>query len=251
MSEIRAQFEQPQAPPRGRLISQSPMRMAVAQQMTESKHNIPHFYVSVEIQMDRVLNVIGRLSGRESASARVSVTACMIRVLAQTLLEYEAFNSAWTPHGFAVPDGVHVGVAIALADGVVAPALLDCQQLDLLQTAAALEDLVSRTRAGRLRASELASATFTLSNLGMFDVAAFAAIVVPPQVAILATGRAARRPVVDDAGDIVVRSVMTATLSCDHRLVDGAQAARFLQSFKARLESLDERASATPGATIR
>jgi len=130
---------------------------------------------------------------------------------------------------------VNMGIAIALEDGLLAPALLDCQALDLRQTALALDDLVARAHAGRLRASEMGTATFTLSNLGMFDVTSFAAIVIPPQVAILATGRAVRRPVV--VGDtIAVRSVMTATVSADHRAVDGAEAARFLAALKGRLE---------------
>ena len=124
-----------------------------------------------------------------------------------------------------------------LPAGLLAPALLDCQGLDLTQTAQALDDLIARARAGRLRAPEMGSATFTLSNLGMYDVSSFSAIVIPPQVAILAVGRAIPRPVVVD-GTIEIRSVMTATLSSDHRLVDGAEAARFLGEFKSHLHTL-------------
>jgi pyruvate dehydrogenase E2 component (dihydrolipoamide acetyltransferase) len=204
--------------------------------MTASKQTVPHFYVSTEIGMDGLLETLRAARCAETGTPRVSVTACLVRVLAETLVEHPAFNAVWTPDGLIVVSSVHIGVAVALDEGLLAPALLDCDRLNLLQTAAALEDLVSRTRAGRLRAAELSSPTFTLSNLGMYDVTSFTAIVTPPQVGILATARALQRPVV--VGDaIVVRTVMTATLSADHRAVDGAQAARFLASFKARVEA--------------
>jgi pyruvate dehydrogenase E2 component (dihydrolipoamide acetyltransferase) len=236
MSDQPAPSARPSGPLSGHLVNPSRMRRAIAQQMTASKQNVPHFYVSTDIGMDPVLTALRAIRRPESGTPRVSVTACLVRVLAQTLVEHPAFNAVWTPDGLMLVESVHIGVAVALEDGLLAPALLDCDRLDLLQTAAALEDLVTRTRAGRLRAAELSSPTFTLSNLGMFDVSSFTAIVTPPQVGILATARALQRPVV--VGDaIVVRTVMTATLSADHRAVDGAQAARFLASFKARVES--------------
>lgn len=218
------------------LIQQSRMRLAVGRQMTMSKQSVPHFYVSTEMVVDDVLDLARRLSARPGGP-RVSLTACLVRALTETLIEQPAFNATATPEGYVMSDGVNIGVAIALDGGLVAPALLDCQRLDLSATAMALDDLVARTRAGRLRASEMGSATFTLSNLGMYDVSSFSAIVIPPQVAILATGRAVERPVVVD-GAVEVRSVMTATLSADHRVVDGAEAARFLGGLKLHLADL-------------
>lgn len=235
MTDPVASPERPDGPLSGRLVAPSRMRRAIAHQMTASKQTVPHFYVSTEIQMDNVLTALQGLKLAQGGAPRVSVTACLIHTLAQTLAEHPAFNAVWTPNGLVLVKSVHIGVAVALEDGLIAPALLDCDRLDLLQTAAALEDLVARTRVGRLRASELSSATFTLSNLGMYDVTSFAAIVIPPQVAILATGRAIKRSVVV-ADEVAMRSVMTATLSADHRAVDGAQAALFLASLKARLE---------------
>lgn len=220
----------------GTLVAPTRMRSAIARQMATSKREIPHFYVSTEIQMDSVLAVIGSLPRPETGAQRVSVTACIIHELAHTLVEFPAFNSVWTEDGFVLVDTVNIGVAIALDEGLIAPALLNCQNLDLPETGAALVDLVARARTGRIRAAEFASATFTISNLGIYDVSSFSAIVIPPQVAILATGRASRRAVVESES-IVIRSVMTATLSSDHRAVDGAQAARFLAAFKARLEN--------------
>lgn len=219
-----------------RRLTISRMQAAVGRQMADSKRTIPHFYVSTEIQMDDLLGALRELSTVGDGEARISVTASLVYLLAQTLAEHEAFTAAWTPDGYVLADGIHVGVAIALDGGLLAPALRNCHGLDLVGTARALDDLVIRAKAGRLRASELGSATFTLSNLGVFDVTSFAAIIPAPQVGILAVGRAIRRPWVDGS-NIVIRSVMSATLSADHRAVDGAQAARFLSSFKARVES--------------
>jgi pyruvate dehydrogenase E2 component (dihydrolipoamide acetyltransferase) len=219
-----------------RRIEQSKMRLAVGRQMTTSKQTVPHFYVSTEIVMDAVLDLSRRLSSAPGAP-RVSVTACLVRALTETLLEFPNFNSTLTGDGYVVGDSVNVGIAIALEAGLLAPALLDCQEMDLVQTAAALDDLVARARAGRIRAQEMGSATFTLSNLGMYDVTSFSAIVIPPQVAILAIGRAIPRPVVIERA-VEIRSVITATLSSDHRIVDGAEAARFLVEFKSRLGAL-------------
>ena len=219
-----------------RRIEQSKMRLAVGRQMTTSKQTVPHFYLSTEIVMDEVLELAHRLSSAPGAP-RVSVTACLVRALTETLLEFPNFNSTLTADGYVVGESVNIGIAIALEAGLLAPALLDCQGLDLVQTAAALDDLVARARAGRLRAQEMGSATFTLSNLGMYDVTSFSAIVIPPQVAILAIGRAIPRPVVIERA-VEIRSVITATLSSDHRIVDGAEAARFLGEFKSRLRAL-------------
>lgn len=221
-----------------RRLTLSRLQLAVGRQMAESKRTVPHFYVNTDIQMDGLLAGLKRLAHQADGAPRISVTAGLVHLLARTLAEHEAFTGAWTPDGYVLADGIHVGVAIALDAGLLAPALRNCEQLDLIGTAQALDDLVARAKAGRLRGSELGSATFTLSNLGMFDVTSFVAIVPPPQVGILAVGRAVRRPCVVGS-EIVVRSVMTATLSADHRAVDGAAAARFLTSFKARVEGFD------------
>jgi pyruvate dehydrogenase E2 component (dihydrolipoamide acetyltransferase) len=237
MADQQSASGEGQAP---RRIEQSKMRLAVGRQMALSKQSVPHFYVSTEIVMDGVLDLARRLSARPDVP-RVSVTAFLVRALTETLIELPAFNATLTPDGYVMGDSVNIGIAIALDGGLVAPSLLDCQKLDLLQAAVALDDLVSRARAGRLRVPEMGSATFTLSNLGMYEVSSFSAIVIPPQVAILATGRAIERPVVVD-GAVEIRSVMTATLSADHRAVDGAEAARFLGALKRHLDDLVRRA---------
>lgn len=219
-------------------VAPSPMRAAIARRMAHSKQQAPHFYVSMEADMDAALATIERLNKGRAREDRITVTAWLVRAVALTLADHPAFNATWNGDVLEQIDAINVGVAIALDEGLIAPALLDCQDLDVKATAAALRDLVARTRAGKLRAREMSEATFTLSNLGMFDVSAFTAIITPPQVAILATAKTEPRAVVRD-GAIVVRQVMTATLSSDHRAVDGIGAARFLGDLRARLEAPD------------
>jgi pyruvate dehydrogenase E2 component (dihydrolipoamide acetyltransferase) len=211
------------------------MRKAIARRMVESKTTAPHFYLSTEIEMDALLAVVDAANAGRAREDRITVTAFLIRAVALTLAEHPAFNAAWAGDVVERWDAINIGVAIALEDGLIAPALLDCRDRGIADLAAGLGDLVARTRAGKLRAPEIGEGTFTLSNLGMFDVTAFTAIITPPQVAILATARTVERPVVRD-GQVVIRRVMTATLSSDHRVVDGVGAAGFLGTLKRLLE---------------
>ncbi|HYO43590.1 MAG TPA: 2-oxo acid dehydrogenase subunit E2 [Candidatus Limnocylindrales bacterium] len=211
------------------------MRRAIAQRMTASKQQAPHFYESADIEMDALLALLAAHNGGREKDDRASVTAALVVALAAALRAHPAFNAVWNGEELELVDAVNVGIAVELPDGLIAPALLNCGGLDIDTAAAALRDLVTRSRAKRLRAVELTDATFTLSNLGMFPIDSFTAIVVPPQVAILATARASERAVVRD-GAVTVRRVMTATLSADHRAVDGAAAARFLADLKGSLE---------------
>jgi pyruvate dehydrogenase E2 component (dihydrolipoyllysine-residue acetyltransferase) len=203
--------------------------------MAESKREVPHFYVSTEIEMDAVRAHVEALNVA-AAGPRVTLTALLVRACSLALREHEGLNAVWAKGGLEISTEINIAVAIALEQGLVAPALLDCDSLDIRATAAALEDLVERARQGRLRGREMTEGTFTLSNLGMFDVTQFTAIVTPPQVAILATGKVDRLP--RFAGEQVVpRRLMIATLSADHRAVDGADVARFLGTLKSRIES--------------
>ena len=219
----------------GAVVPQTKMRRAIARAMSQSKSAAPHFYVSTDIIMDAAVSSLEVVNAGRPREERASVTALLIKAVARTLAEEPRFNAHYTDDGHVLVDAINVGVAIALDEGLIAPALLDCRDLDVTEIAIRLRDLAHRSREGRLRAAETMGATFTVSNLGMFDVSSFVAIVNPPQVAILATGSTVPRPAVVD-GEITVRSVMTATLSADHRAVDGIDAARFLGSLKSRLE---------------
>jgi len=212
------------------------MRRAIARRMVESKQSAPHFYLSTEVAMDDLLDLVDRTNDGRAREDRLTVTAFLLRAVALTLAEHPAFNAAWNGDVVERVDDINIGVAIALDDGLIAPALLDCRDRSIADLAAGLGDLVGRTRAGKLRAPEINDGTFTLSNLGMFDVTQFTAIITPPQVAILATARTVERAVVRD-GVVAVGRVMTATLSSDHRVVDGVGAARFLATLKGLLEA--------------
>lgn len=218
----------------GQLIPVTRMRAAIARRMTESKQQTPHFYVSTEIEMDAVNALIAEENERDS-DRPVSTTAACVRACVLALEQHPRLNSVWTPDGLLQADEINLAVAIAVPDGLIAPALLGCRVLDLAETSVALADLVRRARESKLTPAEISEGTFTLSNLGMFDVSSFVAIVTPPQVAILATGRGLPRVVPDGAGTRSA-SIMTATLSVDHRALDGADAAAFLQTLKSVLE---------------
>lgn len=219
-----------------RPVAFSPMRAAIARRMAQSKREAPHFYLSAELEMEALSDAVERHDAGTDAAQRLSLTAPLIKAVALTLAEHRSFNAVWAGDSLHLVDAINVGVAIALDDGLIAPALLGCDRLSVAAIAADLADLVVRTRAGKLRAAEINESTFTLSNLGMFQVTAFSAIITPPQVAILATARMEPRAVVRH-GVVVARRMMTATLSSDHRAVDGAGAARFLGTLKDLVES--------------
>ena len=218
----------------GTLVEPTRMRSAIARRMVKSKQEAPHFYVATEVEVDAAVAEAERVA--TESGERVTLTSLLVRAVAAALREHPELNAVWSEEGLVRRHSINVGVAIALDDGLIAPALLGCDALTTLEVSVALRDLVERARAGKLRGSELTDATFTLSNLGMFDVDAFAAIVTPPQVAILATGRAARVPRYDGE-ELVPRTVLTATLSADHRAVDGADVGRFMGTFKRTLEN--------------
>jgi pyruvate dehydrogenase E2 component (dihydrolipoamide acetyltransferase) len=218
-------------------VTFTPMRSAIARRMVQSKQTAPHFYVTRDLEMDTVLDALAALNEGRTGDDRVSVTALLVRVLALTLQQHPAFNAVWNGEALEQVDAVNIGVAIDLGEGgLIAPALLGCEGKSVTEIAADLRDLVARTRAGRLKAPEIAEGTFTLTNLGMLGVSQFTAIITPPQVSTLATGVTEPRPVVRD-GEVVVRRMMTSTLSSDHRAVDGAGAARLLADLQARLDA--------------
>lgn len=206
--------------------------------MVQSKQQCPHFYVQSEVVVDGVTRRLAELN-QDKRATRTTMTVALVRACVAALRKYPQFNSVWTPDGLLQAEDVNLGVAIALDDGLLAPALLQADRVDLAGTTEALRDLVERTRLQRLRPAEITGATFTLSNLGMFAVTAFTAIITPPQVAILATARPTERVVLTDDGPVRT-SVMTATLSSDHRAIDGVDAARFMETFKNAIEAPEQ-----------
>lgn len=217
----------------------TPMRQAIARRMTDSKRTIPHFYESAEIEVDGLLDVLARTNEARTGRDRVTFTAALLCALARSLAAHRSLNAVWDGDSLQQVDAVNIGVAVDVDGGLVAPAVLHCEQLTVWEASGQLLDLLDRARAGRVRSAEWTEATFTLSNLGMHGVDAFTAIVVPPQVAILAVGRATQRAVVRD-GAVTIRRLMTATVSADHRAVDGVAVAKFLETLARVIAVPDE-----------
>jgi pyruvate dehydrogenase E2 component (dihydrolipoamide acetyltransferase) len=215
-------------------VALSAMRAIIAKRMPLSKAPVPHFYVTSEVAMDRAWDLREELNALEEQPT-ISVNDLVIRACALALGQHPGVNASFQGESIRVHHRAHVGIAVALDEGLITPVLRDCQAKSLTQIAVEARDLAERARARKLRAHELSGATFSISNLGMFDVAAFSAIINPPEGAILAVGSVRRVPVVEGDGVGIGRR-MALTISCDHRVMDGAMGARFLQDVKRLLE---------------
>jgi pyruvate dehydrogenase E2 component (dihydrolipoamide acetyltransferase) len=211
----------------------SPAWRTMAERTLASWTSTPHFAVQREVSAARLLSWQER--ARERTGARITVTDLLVRAVAHALRAHPALNRSWSEGGLVTHRSIGVGLAVALEDGLVVPVIHDADTLDLAALAARRDDLVTRARAGRLQPTDVQGGTFTLSNLGMYGVDAFSAIINPPQAAILAVGRIVDR-VLPLAGMAVVQPALTLTLSCDHRAVDGARAGSFLQTVAETLE---------------
>ena len=215
----------------------TPMLRAVARRMAESKATVPHFYVSSEIDMTRALELRAELNAALADSGeKVSVNDLIVRACAQSLMQHPQAHRSYVDGHHVYHAHVHVGIAVALDDGLIVPVLRDADTKGVRRLAAETRDLVTRARDGKLRQSEIEGGTFTVSNMGMLDVAAFSAIINPPESTILAVSSTVERAVVRD-GAIVPRKIMSVTLSCDHRACSGADGARLLQTIKPHLEA--------------
>jgi len=212
----------------------SQIRAAIARRMPLSKAPVPHFYVTSEVAMDRAWELREELNALEG-QPKISVNDFVVRACALALLKHPGVNASFQGESIRVWHRAHIGIAVALEDGLITPVLRDSHAKSLAQIAVEARDLAERARARKLRATELSGATFSISNLGMYDVTEFSAIINPPEGAILAVASVRRVAVVDDAGLGVGRR-MALTLSCDHRVMDGAMGARFLQDVKRLLE---------------
>ena len=213
----------------------SQIRAAIARQMAQSKAPVPHFYVTTEIAMERAVGLREELQALPGAP-KLTFTDLIVRACALTLVKHPGVNASLQGQAIRRYRAVHVGIAVALDDGLITPVLRDCDQKGLFQIATESRDLVDRTRGRKLKVPELSGATFSVSNLGMFPVDEFSAIINPPEGAILAVGAILDKPVVVN-GQLAVGKRMRVTLSCDHRVMDGAMGARFLADLKALLEA--------------
>ena len=213
----------------------SRMRKTIAERMARSKQTIPHFYVTSEVEMDWASRMRDELNMDESQT-RVSFTDIVIKACALALAGFPEVNASYSEDKLLMHEEINIGLAVALEDGLIAPVVHNADRKSLRRIASETKELAQRARENNLRATDYTGGTFTVSNLGMFDVESFAAIINPPESACLAVGTIREVPVVVD-GQVAVSKRMKATISADHRVLDGAVAAKFLQEVKRRLES--------------
>jgi pyruvate dehydrogenase E2 component (dihydrolipoamide acetyltransferase) len=214
-------------------IPHSRLRLAIASRLSAAKAEVPHFYLRRTLRAEALEAFRADL---RAAGVEVSLTALLVKAVALAHRRVPALHVRWTPDALEVPDRVDVGVAVAVEGGLVAPVLRDVDRRSLGQLGRDLTDLAERARAGQLRQAELEGGTITVSNLGMFSTEEFAAVLNPPQAAILAVGAVLDAPVVDPDGALRAGRVLHCTLSVDHRAVDGADAARWMAALGAVLE---------------
>ena len=226
----------PAEPPEGEVVPLNRMRRAIARRMAESKANAPHFYVTVEVNMDEALKIRNQLNELAPDAEKISVNDLIVAAAARALKRFPNLNASYRDGSLLKRSRINIGIAVALENGLIPPVLRDADRKTLKEIAAESKALGERARAGRLRSDDLGSGTFTISNLGMFDVDEFIAIINPPEAAILAVGAVTRRPVATD-GEVRIAAMMKATLSVDHRVADGAEAGRFMQALKKLLEN--------------
>ena len=220
------------------LIPLSRARRQIARVTARSKSEKPHFYVNVDIDMTAAMALRGEInSALASDGVRVTVNDMIIAASVIALKRFPKFNAYYEDGGIRMNDGVNVGVAMALDEGLIMPAIVGAGDMSLRRIALATKDLSERARVGSLSAQEYSGGTFAISNMGMMGVTGFVAIIQPPQTAVLAIGAVQKRAVVTDDDQITVRQMMTATLSADHRIVDGAEGATFVNEIKSLLEN--------------
>jgi pyruvate dehydrogenase E2 component (dihydrolipoamide acetyltransferase) len=199
---------------------------------------VPHFFVSREIEATALNEFRNRIVREieKASSLRITHTDLLVALASRVLHQHPRLNASWSAQGIRLHAHVNMGVAIAVNDGVVAAVIPNAHTADLAEIATRRRDIAERARAGKLRPADIADATFTISNLGMYHVDAFNAIITPPQAAILAVGAIADRVVAVD-GKPAVRPIVTLTLSCDHRVADGARAAMFLNDLAMAIQA--------------
>jgi pyruvate dehydrogenase E2 component (dihydrolipoamide acetyltransferase) len=210
------------------------MRRVIARRLAEAKQTVPHFYMSIDCTIDELLKTRAALNAKSDVY-RISVNDFVVRAAALALRQVPTANASWSDDAILLWERVDISVAVALDDGLITPILKAADQKGLAQIAAETKDLAERARNGKLKLEEFQGGTFSISNLGMYGIRDFAAVINPPHGCILAVGAGETRPVVRD-GELKIATVMTCTLSCDHRVVDGAVGAQFLAAFKRLVE---------------
>ena len=218
------------------LVPLDGMRRTVARRLTESARDIPHFPLTIDVEIDALLAARARINGLlEPRGIKVSVNDLVIKAAALALKQVPEANASFTPEGIALHRHADISMAVAVEGGLITPILRRAEQKGLAEIAQEAKDLAERARSRRLKPEEFQGGSFSISNLGMFGIRQFGSIINPPQGAILSVGAGEARAVIRD-GQVVSRTLMTVTLTCDHRVIDGAIGARWLAAFRALIE---------------
>ncbi len=218
------------------MIPLTKMRSAIARSLLASKQNIPHFYETIDVDVEDLVKLRAELNDLlEPEKVRLSLGDFLAKGVATALLRHPALNATFNGTEITRYGDVHLGMAVSIPDGLIVPVLRNIHLMGLKEIRQRSVDLVDRARAQRLKQDEMSGGTFTVSNLGTFGIREFSAIINPPQVGILAIAAAEKRPVVRN-DQVIARTMMSLTLSADHRVVDGATAADFLKTLKTVLE---------------
>lgn len=213
----------------------SKIRQVIASRLAESIGPIPTFYLTVEIEMDNVLATRKQINANLDDESKISVNDIIVKAAAMSLLKHPWVNASYQDKSVRFYEQADIGVAVAIDEGLITPVVRGANLKGLAEISAEIKDLAAKAKSKKLQPDEYTGATFSISNLGMMGIKEFTAIINPPEAAIIAVGGATPTPVVRD-GQIVIRNLMHVTMSCDHRVVDGATGAKFLQSFKQMLE---------------
>jgi len=222
---------------RDETIPISGKRKVIARRLAQSKFNAPHYYLKLRVVMDDLL--YARKNLNDSIEGRVSLNAIIIKLVAETLKRHPMVNSTWNGDTITIHGSIDIGLAVAIPDGLITPMVRNCGQKGIIAINRELRELIKKARNNRLKPEEFQGATFTISNLGSFGIEEFTAIINPPGSAILAIGAIQKEPLFVDKGEedeILIVSMMKMTLSCDHRVIDGATGARFLRDLKNIME---------------
>ncbi len=212
----------------------SQMRKVIAKRLGESKFSAPHFYLTVEINMDNAITA--RKAINEDAEVRISFNDIVVKASAAALRKHPLINGSWLGDKITYHQNINIGVAVAVEEGLLVPVIRDADLKSLTMIKTEIKELAGKAKNRKLSPEEMSGNTFTISNLGMFDIEEFTAIINPPDACILAVGTIVEKPIVKD-GQIVIGNMMKVTLSCDHRIVDGAKGAAYLQTLKSFLEN--------------
>jgi pyruvate dehydrogenase E2 component (dihydrolipoamide acetyltransferase) len=213
------------------------MRKTIARRLSQSIGPVPHFFLTVEADMGEAVRLRARINERFAAEGvKVSPNDLVIKAVAMALARHPFVNAAWTGDAIRLYEQVHIGVAVAVEEGLITPVVRDADRKGIAEIAREVKELAGRAREKKLKPEEYTGSTFSISNLGMFGIEEFTAVINPPEAAILAVGALGPKVVVDEEGNVAVRQRMRMTLSCDHRVIDGATGAQFLQTLVSYLE---------------